>query len=1138
MPSREGNVFWKWTFDFMMGSFNVLTLNVRGMRDPVKRRVVYDFVASLHVEICCLQEVHLRDEGDVGKFSGEWTKGDSVWSVGGVHSTGVGIVFGVKEIRVEEVFVIVQGRVLGTDITWGTVKLRVIVVYGPQTPTERQEVFGLVEPHFATDRQVIVGGDFNVELGKGGDTSDAVISHLMARHGLVDGGRVVRPQVDGSTWRNSRGIVKRLDYVFVAKSLSLLAGRQLPVFFSDHDGLLFEVRSSVPEFGPGFWRLNISVLEENLFKKNFVLFFKGLLGLRPMCPGVIEWWEVAKERIKCFCLNYCKRKARLAKREVLRLQRRLELEYAKRNSGGTVNQRACDSLKAQLREVFESRARAYLVRSRRDFLEKYETCSAGFFGSVRADRRKQVVTGIRDKQGRVVSEADEMVRAATDHYRTTFMEKEVDVRGGEVFLGLLTQRVPLDVAQALEAPLTLKELEGALCRMNRRKVPGIDGLPVEFYLKFWDILGPVVLEVLSAILRTGTMGGSWATGVISLLFKKGDPTDLGNWRPLTMLCVDYKLLAKVLADRLGTALPHVVHVDQTCGVAGRSVRWNLQLIRDAVAWAEDRHLPLMVVGLDQAKAFDRVHWGFMFRVLDRLGFSRVFLGWLRTLYKGVGSMVSVNGHLGDVFRLHSGVRQGCPLSPLPYILYMEPLAAAIRADPGVKGFLVPGSGGLRVKLSQYADDTTLLLDSDACLIRSLEIFQDFGRVAGAKLNCAKSSVKFFGRWKERTDAPGGLSLCTGPLKLLGVSFGTAHSATANWTRRLLAVQKKLTLWKSRCLTFIGKVLVLKVDVLPSLVYLAYIYPLPVGMRRPLMRHVFGFLWGGRYEYVARACMLAGIEAGGRDVPHLPLKLDCIFVSFLCRELSAPVVHPSGYFLRLFFAYQARQLMVWSNLAPRAEQQPWHFHHAARWLRVHPEASATVLRVNHKALYKEVVKGVAAPPVVGIPTRIWRGIQPRGLDNGLKDLNWLCLHKGLPVRQIMYRHGLAKSPVCPRATCSGEETIRHVMWDCPFAGVVWGKAQTWLRQVVPGFNMTWLSVETGVSSGNRKVDFLVWLIISLIKRSLWSARRELVNGKKDSGAEGVIRMVEADLKGRVERDIVKWGKHAALERWKINFGCTW
>ena len=245
-----------------MGTFKVLSLNARGMRDTVKRRVVFDFVDSLHVAICFLQEVHLRDKSDVGNFSREWTKGDSVWSVGGVHSTGVGILFGVKEIRVESSFVIVQGRILGADISWGPVKMRVVVVYGPQTPAERQDMFGLVEPHLVTNRQVILGGDFNQEIGKGGDSSCTFFSNLMATHGLVDGARVVNPRLDGPTWRNSRGIEKCLDYVFFARSYDLLAGRMLPVFFSDHDGLLFEVRSWMPVFGPGYWRLNISVLEE------------------------------------------------------------------------------------------------------------------------------------------------------------------------------------------------------------------------------------------------------------------------------------------------------------------------------------------------------------------------------------------------------------------------------------------------------------------------------------------------------------------------------------------------------------------------------------------------------------------------------------------------------------------------------------------------------------------------------------------------------------------------------------------------------------------------------------------------------------------------------------------------------------
>ena len=293
-----------------------------------------------------------------------------------------------------------------------------------------------------------------------------------------------------------------------------------------------------------------------------------------------------------------------------------------------------------------------------------------------------------------------------------------------------------------------------------------------------------------------------------------------------------------------------------------------------------------------------------------------------------------------------------------------------------------------------------------------------------------------------------------------------------------------------------------------------------------MRLVFDFLWGGRYESVTTSRILAGVEVGRRDVLH-----DCIFISFLCRELSTPVVHPSGYFLRLYFAYEARRLMVWSNIAPWVEQQPWHYHHAARWLKAQPEATEPAVTINHRALYKVVSQRVVVSPVVGIPTSIWRGIQPKGLENRLKDLNWLCLHKCLPVRETLYRHGLTKSPVCSRNGCLGEETVRHVMWDCPFAEGQshGGKVGQWLGQMAQGHNLTWDKVERGVGVGN--VVTPMWTIVSLTKRFLWLARQELTKSNRESSVEGVVRRVQMEVKGRRERDIRKWGKHAALERWK-------
>ncbi|CAB1340571.1 unnamed protein product, partial [Coregonus sp. 'balchen'] len=182
----------------------------------------------------------------------------------------------------------------------------------------------------------------------------------------------------------------------------------------------------------------------------------------------------------------------------------------------------------------------------------------------------------------------------------------------------------------------------------------------------------------------------------------------------------------------------------------------------------------------------------------------------------------------------------------------------------------------------------------------------------------------------------------------------------------------------------------------------------------------------------------------------------------------------------------------SNAGPRAEQLPWHFGHAAKWLRAHPEVEVARVGLDHRHLYEEVRQAGSLAPVVGIPAVVWEGVQARGLDNRLKDLNWLSLHKCLPVRSIMYRHGLARSPTCPRTSCGGEETVRHVFWDCAFAGVVWARAR-----VLLGRNM----VKTG----------------------------------RDWGVEGVVRRVEGDLRGRMKREERKWGQHAARERWKGGLG---
>ena len=142
-------------------------------------------------------------------------------------------------------------------------------------------------------------------------------------------------------------------------------------------------------------------------------------------------------------------------------------------------------------------------------------------------------------------------------------------------------------------------------------------------------------------------------------------------RPITLLNVDYKILAKTMCNRLATVMPYLVGPLQTCAVRGHCIQQNLWLMRDLVSYVMDRDMPCALLSLDQEKAFDMVDHGFMFKVLSTFGLNFSFVKWIKLLYTDVSSCVIVNGFPSDPFPVQRGVRQGCPLSPLLYVLVSD-----------------------------------------------------------------------------------------------------------------------------------------------------------------------------------------------------------------------------------------------------------------------------------------------------------------------------------------------------------------------------------------------------------------------------------------------------------------------------------
>ena len=182
-----------------------------------------------------------------------------------------------------------------------------------------------------------------------------------------------------------------------------------------------------------------------------------------------------------------------------------------------------------------------------------------------------------------------------------------------------------------------------------------------------------------------------------------------------------------------------------------------------------------------------------------MGFGPSFIRWVQLLYSDVQSSVLVNSYTTKPFKPSRGVQQGCPLSPLLYILTMEVLAWSIRANPDIVGLSIPRSPTLPV-LSLYADDTSAIVSSNRAIVPIFETYDRFEKASGSKINLAKCEGLWLGSWQHRLDAPVAIRW-TLKIKVLHVFIGNGNLDEANWHPHIDAVEKCLSSWCLRSLSF-------------------------------------------------------------------------------------------------------------------------------------------------------------------------------------------------------------------------------------------------------------------------------------------------------------------------------------------------
>ncbi len=887
------------------------TLNVAGIKSDniLKTQSIYNELKNF--DIVCLQETHFKQEPDTVPFNNVFESTFRVFhSVVNENFKGVTVMINRRQLgRNFQAYCEIPGRLLGVKFEFNAVSVLVIGVYAPAQPQHRPlffnnaaDIFGRGGINF--DLRLCLG-DFNCvpnrvldrtsqqnnQAEDAGTKNFRVVQNLLD---LKDIYREINPDgQDFTFFSKPHRTQARLDRIYGSQTL-LDCFEQYnfkTVTFTDHKltSMTFNLEPLGEPRGPSYWKLNILLLKDAIFCQQIANKIRESDLLNVLTVFLPSKWDILKREIKDMSLRFSKHKAMQRKMSIFKWER--ELEEAKEKVRVDPDDfQSKNKIKIVLEHLKQNERREIAAIVHKTHYK--DICVDRCFLNTAKKLQKRSAEdrhfyALKGREGEMKYKTVEIVDEVKNQIKLLCTREGIRKEDLEFFLGKFGKRVDSTDRNMLDRNLTQIEINEAIRRFQKGKTPGSDGLPIEFYVTFQGLITPILERLFTVCLDKGCLTSTMHYGIISLLYKgKGDKREQGNWRPLTMLNVDYKILAKVLATRLRQVLPGLIHPDQTCAIPGRDIRDGLLSLYNTVEAMKLNAIEGILLSVDHKAAFDVIEWDYIFHCLHKMGFGLVFQKWIKTIYSlgRVRSAVQVNGFISGSFLISRGIRQGCPLSPLLYVLVSEIVTNYIRNEPLIKGISIHGN---IYKINSYADDTNFFMKDFKSVNEVLQIYDKYKAASGAALNKVKTQILLLG--------PGQLSVpaefqpyVKEIIKIYGVFVKcTGFEGEENWVQVEDALKLKEYKVPTQELSYFGKIGVFMTYTLSKMWYIANLISPSEALCRNLERVLDRYIWyPSERNLIRKGLLKLPHENGGIKYPDIYTRIQAIRIQNLLRREAA------------------------------------------------------------------------------------------------------------------------------------------------------------------------------------------------------------------------------------------------------------
>lgn len=574
----------------------MISLNANGLRAAPKRRAVFSYLHKLQADILLLQETHCT-QADQKIWLSKWG-GAGFFCNGRSNARGVCMLLNrnynpkiLKQVTDDD------GRLLLLQFKRKDDTITVANVYAPtQSEAREQEHFiSRVDQELNNLEisELYIGGDFDTKFQARSDpnfttTYTEGIQNILDEFQLADVWKEKNPTITRGTFHRA-SYTTRLDYWFIpAWTTSQTSTSIIPYPLSDHSIITIEIKYSDNPRGPGFWRLDNNLLQDPTFIKEMKTYLEEL-GKEKLGEPNLQW-EWIKFNIKTFCIRFSSRKNREKRKMVSDLEKRLQ-QLAEENDLVDSPEVIAEvqSLRRELSEIYQSQANATIFKAKARWSMFGEKPSAYLLGLEKRRSKDNTITSLINDSGRIITSNQQILEMERDFFSKIYKEDQSTLEPLH-HMNLSAEEIP-QVSELnrlrINRPFTSQELHAALKDLNKNKTPGSDGLTPEYYLAFWDILKDDFLASIEFSLENDSMSEQQRTGIITLIPKRDlDRNLLSNWRHITLLNSDFKILSKALAKRIQSCISEVVSEDQTGFIRGRSITSNLHNIQTIINQAD------------------------------------------------------------------------------------------------------------------------------------------------------------------------------------------------------------------------------------------------------------------------------------------------------------------------------------------------------------------------------------------------------------------------------------------------------------------------------------------------------------------------------------------------------------------------